>query len=583
MKNIKMLVYMLVFVFSTDAVSAASPIYHLGNPYEASKGITLSSCDNTTGWVPWVGFPAHGSFTNDSVHTLDGTGSVKLTVDGNYSSGYYSRLNFIPVDLTYAENFAVDVWIDNASTVNKLYLWFESKGDDSTYYLVGIDSSYGTDAQGFQNGWNTFVLDKDKFITYNNETWGNITQLLVHVDPVANTTASVSFDRITYNYSGLPTVIFTFDDAYESTYTVAYPVMHYYNIPGVLYLITGRDVNATGNINVSEVDALAANGWDIASHTVNHAQLTTLTDTELDYQLSDSQNDLKKYGKSSLLISYPYGVYNDHVLSYVSKYYLIGRTTEPGDAEQHIQAQANTALHLKHYYVFNYTTPDQINRTIDYTIRQHGMCILTFHNISETSSDLYTYPVANFTKVCQYVASRNADISAVPLSSYIEDDSITGGAVISDTVHVTETGRSNIITYKNGMNSTYADLHVIPVGGSVDVTVSSWTDSNKTWVESSEIHTTKTQHIIGGFPADTPIQITRDNVNYTTVSSNSTGYINWKYNDGYGEHEFSAEPSEIVQEPSTSGNEGKKSPGFETVFGIVAFLLCFCIKESEGM
>ena len=60
------------------------------------------------------------------------------------------------------------------------------------------------------------------------------------------------------------------------------------------------------------------------------------------------------------------------------------------------------------------------------------------------------------------------------------------------------------------------------------------------WNESSVTHSATTQHIIGDFPVSTPIQITRDGVNYALIDSNSTGYINWTYTGEYGEHEFEA-------------------------------------------
>jgi len=85
---------------------------------------------------------------------------------------------------------------------------------------------------------------------------------------------------------------------------------------------------------------------------------------------------------------------------------------------------------------------------------------------------------------------------------------------------------------------------ITPSTSSITVNVTTWNttgDYYKKWNESSTNASTTTQHIIGDFLANTNIQIKRDGINYASVLSNATGYINWTYSGGYSEHQFEAE------------------------------------------
>jgi hypothetical protein len=83
-------------------------------------------------------------------------------------------------------------------------------------------------------------------------------------------------------------------------------------------------------------------------------------------------------------------------------------------------------------------------------------------------------------------------------------------------------------------------ISIVPSSDAVSVTVSTWSNTRKVWTLSSETEQTVT-HTIGDFPANTDIQIKRDDINYETVTSNETGYIEWVYDGGFSEHTFSIE------------------------------------------
>lgn len=123
------------------------------------------------------------------------------------------------------------------------------------------------------------------------------------------------------------------------------------------------------------------------------------------------------------------------------------------------------------------------------------------------------------------------------------------------TANVTTGGRTldNIYAAVKSDSSMVLDANNITFipSNEINVILKQWNSTGKKWNESSEIITTVTHHIIGDFPADTPIQILRDGTNYEVVTSNETGYIDWTYSGGYSEHEFEA----VAGEPSNFSAE----------------------------
>lgn len=90
------------------------------------------------------------------------------------------------------------------------------------------------------------------------------------------------------------------------------------------------------------------------------------------------------------------------------------------------------------------------------------------------------------------------------------------------------------------VSDTRVPMSIYPTAGAVNVTVSTWSNTQIVWTLSSETEQEVT-HVIGDFPANTDIQIKRDDIDYETVTSNETGYIEWVYDGGFSEHTFSIE------------------------------------------
>ena len=122
-------------------------------------------------------------------------------------------------------------------------------------------------------------------------------------------------------------VVLTFDDGYVSQYENAFPVMERRGWPGVLNLKA-----LDSDIYDRQVEEMARAGWQIASHSVTHPDLPSLTDSQLAGEMTESRRLLEEeFGVSVTDFCYPAGRYDDRVIAAVRKAgYRSATSTEPG-------------------------------------------------------------------------------------------------------------------------------------------------------------------------------------------------------------------------------------------------------------
>lgn len=125
-------------------------------------------------------------------------------------------------------------------------------------------------------------------------------------------------------------VVLTFDDGYLSDYTVALPTLRRRHWPGVLDLVVKN--LRQGDIQPWQVRALVAAGWEVAAHTITHADLTTLGPAQLRYEVAGSRAAIRqKFGRPVDFFCYPAGRYDPQVVAAVKAAGFQGATTEnPG-------------------------------------------------------------------------------------------------------------------------------------------------------------------------------------------------------------------------------------------------------------
>ncbi len=140
-------------------------------------------------------------------------------------------------------------------------------------------------------------------------------------------------ERAWYGGGTLPAkpVVVSFDDGYRPQFTYALPELRRHGWPGVLNLkAEGSDLYP------SNVEAMIDAGWELASHTINHQDLTTLDASQLKEELSGSRRLLRReYGVPVRDFCYPAGRFDSTVIEAVKDAGYVTATTEiPGYADR---------------------------------------------------------------------------------------------------------------------------------------------------------------------------------------------------------------------------------------------------------
>jgi len=119
----------------------------------------------------------------------------------------------------------------------------------------------------------------------------------------------------------------TFDDAFASVFTLAYPILQSLGLVGTVFAPTTfmsvrqplswpgienwaltPDAPELESMSWTEIGALSDAGWEIGSHTRTHPSLTRLDDAALREELSLSREEVTKMvGRPCTSIAYPYG------------------------------------------------------------------------------------------------------------------------------------------------------------------------------------------------------------------------------------------------------------------------------------
>lgn len=140
---------------------------------------------------------------------------------------------------------------------------------------------------------------------------------------------AVTLDQVEqawYEHGRLPPkpVVISFDDGYRPQFTYALPELRRHGWAGVL------DLKAEGSdLYTSNVESMIAAGWELASHTINHLDLTTLSDAEMRHELAGSRAILRHdYGVPVNNFCYPSGQFDARVEAAVKAAGYTAATTE---------------------------------------------------------------------------------------------------------------------------------------------------------------------------------------------------------------------------------------------------------------
>lgn len=202
-------------------------------------------------------------------------------------------------------------------------------------------------------------------------------------------------------------VSLTFDDGRRDAYEKVRPILDAAGLPGTFYIVSQR--LGPSVITSAEINNLYRSGHEIGAHTRTHADLTTLSGSDLNSEVKGSRQDLVAQGiKRVLSFAYPFGAYNEEVLKAVRSAGFAGaRIVGPG--VNFVGRDLNT---LEGQSLRNTTTWQEIKGKIDQAVAQKGWYIMTIHDVG-SNQDIYDISPALFEQIVEYLKDNNIKVVTV--------------------------------------------------------------------------------------------------------------------------------------------------------------------------
>jgi len=141
----------------------------------------------------------------------------------------------------------------------------------------------------------------------------------------ANHFHPVTFDQVRAYFAGrvpLPSkpVLITFDDGYADLYTTVFPILQAHAFTAVAYIVSGF-VDRGRYVTRDQVLQMDRAGIEIASHTVDHADMARVNSGMATYQLVESKRWLEGLlGHPVVDFAYPSGQYTGQTIQLLGRF-----------------------------------------------------------------------------------------------------------------------------------------------------------------------------------------------------------------------------------------------------------------------
>jgi len=236
------------------------------------------------------------------------------------------------------------------------------------------------------------------------------------------------------------TVSYTFDDNCPNQLAIAVPMFDQFGFKMTLFTVTGPSSVWAWPANWSGLQKAAAEGHEIASHTITHPNFSTLADSLQKQELELSQDTINAHitGQKCITIAYPYCASGNSALA--AQYYIAAR----GCSGQVVSKTPGDFMNISSFVCGDQglNTVAAVEAPANSAAAAKGWCVYLVHGINGTEPGAYSpisqdtilatlqyfnsnpdkFWVAPFGTVVRYIKERNS-VSVSEISNH--GDSIT--------------------------------------------------------------------------------------------------------------------------------------------------------------
>lgn len=379
------------------------------SPLDRQTNRVLSLFEGGAG-TEWV--VQQGSISNDTTHLLNNSQSIKFTSIAPTAARADLAGSW---NLTGIVGVRFKVWLDTPANFTGFQIWFSNSNFASFFNYAFLPSP-------LVSGWNDITMPTSLLVGTNSPSWASVDKIRLGCGVATSTTVNCSFAGLygIFNQNTKGTVLFTFDDGFSSTYALAKGPLAKQGWAATEFVIADHIIwSQPGSMALAQLQELQNTyGWDIASHTMTHANLPGLTAAGMDKEFSDFMAWEKANGLNYVpAIAYPQGNYNATVMTEAAKYYLFGRSTDlqlPSSAGYlGIYSPLLYQYNMKIHSVAgppSTTSLATAESWIDDAAANNTITVLVFHNLMASPFGSLDWSSTDFASLVAYVATKNVQV-----------------------------------------------------------------------------------------------------------------------------------------------------------------------------
>ena len=367
-----------------------------------SEGITIDEGEDLANWTK----DSNAYLLIDNDNYVSGSESLKI-VSRSASTGYFSVEKNIR-DLFEdgnMQNFEINIYIQDISKISSVGIAFFNDNENYTKYFSNFIGSYE-----LTNGWNKIRRSRSSFeSSISKNDWSKVKCMRLTFYTTGSERVVVNVDRIAYNVKGIPKLMFTFEDGYSEILTNAYPILDSKGLKANVMAIKSRvELENSSFLDISKLDFLYNNGWDIGNHTDTHPDSTEgyTTQTKTSEYLN-CQNWLIQNGwtRGANHISYPTGFYDIETVKIAKS---IGAKTAKGDDYGIQSIPVEDIYNLKSIKIGKDISIDFVKAEIEKSINTGSTLIITVHKVVETPTLGFDVSLEYFEELVNFIYKKTA-------------------------------------------------------------------------------------------------------------------------------------------------------------------------------
>ena len=209
-------------------------------------------------------------------------------------------------------------------------------------------------------------------------------------------------------------VSLTFDDGWRSIYTNGLPLLNKYGLASTQYLNSQPTTDGyTDYMTYQQIKEFIAAGNEVAWHTRTHADLTTLSASAMNTELTIPSAFLTGVGQSATAFqnfATPFGTYNSSVINAIKSKYRSHRSTDVGFNSK----DSFDIYNIRVQNITNTTTPAQVQVWISQALAEKTWLVLVYHEVDAAAEDpTYAVTPANLDQELNIVKQSGITVKTV--------------------------------------------------------------------------------------------------------------------------------------------------------------------------